>query len=811
MAANDTLGFVFVNGMGYDVSESRYSQATEAGAAWTRWPIYWNQVETSPGSLGDAAYASVDTVVDRDRAHGLQINAILLGTPSWSGTAGSPDIAMPQIGTRQAAPGYGTTLAQTSAATSVPQNLYQPPFNSDGSLNQSNYWARFVYTTVNRYKDRIKHWEMWNEGDLSLFWTGSNADYKQLLKVGYLAAKRADPTATVIMSGLAFWEDQGFFPDVLDRILADSDAAANNHFFDVVAWHFYVNPQHDYDWPLWARSQMAARGLSKAVWVNETNVPVCGDSQVERRIDCRMPREWRGTQGEQASFIIQAVALARAAGVERIFGFQLVDDFLDVDGNVDWYGYIRNNGTRRPAWDAYKTAAQYLLPATTVQRFTTDIVDRVVLEGTGLGKVTVVWNRTPNAVLYLVPATTSEATLVDKTGGTRTIAASGGAYSLTLPGATYLDWVSGGWDIGGDPFLLVEAVQTRPTSRVDDLPAYTTGRSFTVRWRRTDTLAVPARFDVQYQVDSGSWTDWLNNVASTQATFGPSSPVAVQEGRTYSFRSRARENDGHLEPWPAGGCACDASIGVAYTLTGRVTNSRGSPVLGARFRAGGTFEAVSNLGGDYATPVFPGGTYSLNVTRDGYGLVPDRSLSVAGSFAYSWYLPPAGNSVQNWGFEGGGGVGEWWSPGGNTTTSTSYVHSGGKAAKLGDTGYVGESTLSQSGLAVASGSAPTLAFIYSVLGTPASGDRFTVEITEGSQSRTETIPLSASLPWRLSWTGLSGAGSVVGNVAVTLRFHQESGSTARVFVDEVSIGQATTQTVYRSFLPLAAKSASGGW
>ena len=807
VAANDTLGFVFVNGMGYNASDSRYSQATDAGAAWTRWPMYWSQIETSPGSLGDAAYASVDTVVDRDRARGLQINAILLGTPSWSSSAGSAEIAMPQIGTRAVPLWYGQTLAQTSAATSTPMNLYRPVFNSDGSINQSNYWARFVYTTVNRYKDRIKHWEMWNEGDLSLFWTGSNGDYKQLLKVGYLAAKRADPTATVLMSGLAYWEDPGFLPDVLDRILADGDAAANNHFFDVVPWHFYVNPEHNYNYPVWARTEMAARGLSKAVWVNETNVPACGDSQVSQPISCRMPREWRGTQGEQASFIIQAIALARAAGVERIFGFQLVDDFLDVDGNVDWYGYVRNNGTRRPAWDAYRTAAEYLLPASTVQRFTTDTMDRVVFQGTAAGKVTVVWNRTPTTRTESVPATTAEATRVDKAGATATVSASGGAYSLTLPGATYLDWVSGGWDIGGDPYILVEAVQSSPTSRVDSLPSYTTGRSFPVRWRRTDTLPVAARFDVQYRVGEGSWTDWVTNVSSTEATFGPASPVAVQEGNTYYFRSRARDNDGHVEPWPSGGCACDASIGVAYSLSGRVTNSRGSAVAGAQLQAGAAFTTLSGLNGDYQMSVYPGGAYALSAHRSGYGLIPERNISLGSSLVYTWYVPPSANSVQNWGFEGNGGVGEWWSPGGNTTTSTSYVHSGGKAAKLGDTGYVGDSTLAQGGLSVAAGAAPPLAFIYSVLGTPVAADRFTVEITEGSQSRTVTVPIGASLPWRLFWTDLTG----FGNVGVTLRFHQEGGSTARLFVDEASVGEATSQTVYRTYLPVATKSAPGGW
>ena len=40
-----------------------------------------------------------------------------------------------------------------------PANLYKPIWLEDGSVNPENYWANYVYQTVNTYKEYIKIWE----------------------------------------------------------------------------------------------------------------------------------------------------------------------------------------------------------------------------------------------------------------------------------------------------------------------------------------------------------------------------------------------------------------------------------------------------------------------------------------------------------------------------------------------------------------------------------------------------------------------------------------------------------------------------
>jgi len=77
--------------------------------------------------------------------------------------------------------------------------------------------------------------------------------------------------------------------------------------------------------------------------------------------------------------------------------------------------------------------------------------------------------------------------------------------------------------------------------------------SFNVQWSGTDTGDSNINsYDVQYKVGNGLWTDWTDymNTGSTSAVFGSNFPVTVQDGTTYYFRCRAKDNAGNIEPYP---------------------------------------------------------------------------------------------------------------------------------------------------------------------------------------------------------------------------------------------------------------------
>jgi len=72
--------------------------------------------------------------------------------------------------------------------------------------------------------------------------------------------------------------------------------------------------------------------------------------------------------------------------------------------------------------------------------------------------------------------------------------------------------------------------------------------SFLVRWNNSNDPPPNASglnyFDVQFsEVSSdGPWQNWYVNTLLTQDTFGPASPIPVQDNTTYYFRVRAVDN-----------------------------------------------------------------------------------------------------------------------------------------------------------------------------------------------------------------------------------------------------------------------------
>ena len=59
---------------------------------------------------------------------------------------------------------------------------------------------------------------------------------------------------------------------------------------------------------------------------------------------------------QQSSFVLQAMALGLTAGYERM----AIHSLTDRDTSDELWGLVRNDGTLRPAFVAYQTAARYL-------------------------------------------------------------------------------------------------------------------------------------------------------------------------------------------------------------------------------------------------------------------------------------------------------------------------------------------------------------------------------------------------------------------------------------------------------------------
>src|SRR5207253_1074583 len=161
-------------------------------------------------------------------------------------------------------------------------------------------------------------WIVWNEPDmysdtLAYTWDGSITDMYQLVKVADQAVKKANPKARVALPGMTYWWDkEGYRPLYLARFLEaaahDPSAAEHGDYFDIVVLHQYSNPLNIYAATRVFQRTLSLVGLERPIWIGESNVVPADDPMNP------IGPAFHATMDQQASYIIQAFALARAAG-----------------------------------------------------------------------------------------------------------------------------------------------------------------------------------------------------------------------------------------------------------------------------------------------------------------------------------------------------------------------------------------------------------------------------------------------------------------------------------------------------------------
>lgn len=169
--------------------------------SWRLWDAYavWPNVEPQKGQWD---FSHLDRYISLAESHGVEILLPLGLTPAWASTR------------PKERSGY------------EPGNAAEPRDISD--------WSEYVRQVATRYKGRIHAYEIWNEPNLSDFFSGRPDTMLELAREAYGVLKQVDQTVVVVspsatgQTGIAW----------LERYLKMGGGA----YADVIGFHFYVTP-----------------------------------------------------------------------------------------------------------------------------------------------------------------------------------------------------------------------------------------------------------------------------------------------------------------------------------------------------------------------------------------------------------------------------------------------------------------------------------------------------------------------------------------------------------------------------------------
>jgi len=315
--------------------ERQVQLIAEAGFHWIRQEFPWADIEIhGKGDFEDrrndpqvSAWKKYDEIVDLTQKYSVEIIARLSATPAWA-------------------------RAQTAGDLAPPGNFAD--------------YADFAAAVAERYKGRIRYYQLWNEPNIYPEWGEqpvSPEAYTELLCAGYAAIKKADPSAVVLAGALAPTNEltgDNLNEFVFLQRMYDTGAGKCFHIMSVQGYGLWSGPTDrrlspitvNYSRHLYLRDIMVRNGdEGKAIWISEMNWnAVPPESGLP-------PNYGQVTLDQQARWAPLAYERAQAnwpwIGVVNFWFFKRADD---SEKNQTWY-YFRMaepDFTLMPVYDSMK-------------------------------------------------------------------------------------------------------------------------------------------------------------------------------------------------------------------------------------------------------------------------------------------------------------------------------------------------------------------------------------------------------------------------------------------------------------------------
>lgn len=274
--------------------------AQAAGIKYLRFDVGWVNLEPYQGSFPVDYVARLDYAVDACVARGIEPVLMQWLCPDWA----------------------------ASTTTDPPTDMA--------------YYGDYLRHIAAMCKGRVHVYEMWNEPNLSAWWTGTAAQFKALAQAGYAGIKDADPNAIVILGGLNT-NDTTYLASLYTAGIAHgtTHGAIGVHPYCGSQSPAYsdADPEKEFGGISDIRAVMTTNSDTSDIWLTEIG--------------------WSsGTAGDGVGTALQATYLADMFAKLADYSYVKVACWYSVrnEGEVnawDQYGLLRTDFAKKPSYTAY--------------------------------------------------------------------------------------------------------------------------------------------------------------------------------------------------------------------------------------------------------------------------------------------------------------------------------------------------------------------------------------------------------------------------------------------------------------------------
>jgi beta-xylosidase len=282
------------------------------GLSWVRLGLHWFLIEPHKDQLD---LAKLDAIMAAHREAGIKTLAWMVGP--------APELSRAPAGQRA--------------------DQYPP-------RNDSDYAERLAFL-AERYP-QIAAWQVWNEPNLRAFWQPDDqpGEFHHLVEVVSQRLRRVPSHPTLVLGGMAYYSAMAKGGLMFENLAKLGTFSA----VDAVAYHPYLaTPLGDADAKkpynfltngAWLNNALTQLG-AKQIWATEWGWPSYRD---------RREHALQVSEEEQATFILDRLALLMALDFDKCFYFMLNDLPTTVGLPDRAYGLLHDDGSPKPAYTAIK-------------------------------------------------------------------------------------------------------------------------------------------------------------------------------------------------------------------------------------------------------------------------------------------------------------------------------------------------------------------------------------------------------------------------------------------------------------------------